>query len=302
MTEGTKLKRYLRVYELVKNSYQPTLPFLVDEITSEGFDFSERTLQRDLKVLRDEFFIDIQYDRATSRYKIVECDEEYLEKLVHFFKLSYQAESFTQSLRKNKKIFQNISYDYENLIKGTEYFPDVLQAINGQKVVQFNHYSFNEFRTKIQTVEPYFLKEFQGRWYLLGRLISKEPGDGFRSFCFDRIDNLIVLKQKFKSQIKNPKQFYQEVVGISGWNKQIETIVLSFTKLQGQYAKNLPIHESQVIVKETEDEVIVRLRIKPNFEFYQQMLGLGASVKVLSPDNVKQELKNKMELALKNYQ
>lgn len=301
MQASGKIKRYFKIVEIIQYSTHPTTDEVIEKLLHDGFDISERTLQRSLKELREEFFIDIQFNRTKGRYEIVESEEEYVQQLLNFFKLSYQAETLTTTLGKSKKLSGHISYDYEELIKGTEYLSLILQSIQKKQLIKIEHRSFYHQETKERLVEPYLIKEFKGRWYLLARINSDKNGDGFLSFGFDRIIKLEQTKQKFNPQVKNPKKFYRDLIGLSGWEKQIEKIKIEFPFLQGQYVKSLPIHDSQAIIEDTKEKVVITIEVKPNFEFYQTLWGFGQYAKVLEPESVKNEMIYELEETIKLY-
>jgi proteasome accessory factor B len=301
MRASGKIKRYFRIIDIIQESPHPTSKKVLDSLYNDGFDISERTLQRSLKDLRNEFFINVQFNRSRGAYELMESEEEYVQQLLKFFKLSYQAETLSSSLGQSKKLSEHVSYDYNELIKGTEYIAPILQAIQKKTLLKINHRSFYTNKTKEHIIEPYLLKEFKGRWYLLGRINESEKGEGFLSFGFDRIIKLEGLKDRFKPHIKNPKKFYKDIIGLSGWDRGIETVKIEFPFLQGQYVKSLPIHESQAILEDTKDKVVISIKVKPNFEFYQILWGYGQYAKVLEPKLVVDNMVWELEETLKLY-
>ena len=301
MQASGKIKRYFKIIDIVQNHSHPTKQLVKDALYDEGFDVSKRTIERALKELREEFFIDIQFNRSKGKYEVIESDEEYVQQLLNFFKLSYQAETLTTSLGRSKKLSKHISYDYEELVKGTEYLSIILHAIQKRKLLLVKHKSFNRQEITERLIEPYLLKEFKGRWYLLGRINESPNGEGFLSFGFDRILTIEETKNKYKPQVKNPKKFYKDIIGLSGWSKAVEKIKIEFPYLQGQYVKSLPIHDSQAILEDTSEKLIITIDVKPNFEFYQLLWGYGQYAKVLEPESVKQEMIYELEQTLKLY-
>ena len=129
MRASGKIKRYFRIIDIIQESPHPTSKKVLDSLYNDGFDISERTLQRSLKDLRNEFFINVQFNRSRGAYELMESEEEYVQQLLKFFKLSYQAETLSSSLGQSKKLSEHVSYDYNELIKGTEYIAPILQAI-----------------------------------------------------------------------------------------------------------------------------------------------------------------------------
>lgn len=143
------------------------------------------------------------------------------------------------------------------------------------------------------------LKEYLGRWYLVG--ISSRAM-AFRIFGLDRITDLIVREQTFeRDSTKDPRKLFEDNIGITYTSEEPQRVVLSFTRLQGKYIKTLPLHPSQVVIKDDREELVVSLRIVPNFEFHQRILMMGPSVKVLEPASLVDEVKAALSEALGRY-
>jgi predicted DNA-binding transcriptional regulator YafY len=72
--------------------------------------------------------------------------------------------------------------------------------------------------------------------------------------------------------------------------------------MQGHYLKTLPIHETQKILVDNEDELRISIQVKPAYEFYSKILSYGDSVKIISPEGVQQEVKETLRKALLRYE
>ena len=143
------------------------------------------------------------------------------------------------------------------------------------------------------------LKEYQNRWYLVG-IISGTSN--FRTFGIDRINELEVLQDNFIPKTStNPFELFENTIGLTYSEADIEEIILSFTSLQGKYIKSLPLHKSQNILKDNDQELVVRLLIVPNFEFIQKILMLGDAVTVIKPKWLQNDIKKTISKTLKKY-
>jgi predicted DNA-binding transcriptional regulator YafY len=298
MQSAAKIKRYFRIIDFIENHPKPTPTELCERLKSEGFELSRRTLERAINDLRDEFFINIQFVRKQGMYVILDDEDGYTQQLIGFFKLSYQAETLTSSLGVQKKMHKHISYDFDQIVKGTKFISPILQAISERKKIEIEHKGFKAEESNKRILEPYLLKEYRGRWYLLGKV----ENDSFLSFGFDRIINIEKLDKSFNPTLNDPKTVYQDVIGLSGWNLDKVKIKLEFTPLQGRYIKSLPIHNSQIILSETSEKMIVELDLKPNFEFFQIIWGYGSSCKIVSPKSVIASLKEELRKTLVQYE
>jgi predicted DNA-binding transcriptional regulator YafY len=63
----------------------------------------------------------------------------------------------------------------------------------------------------------------------------------------------------------------------------------------------LPLHESQVIIQDNEDELLIRITIYVTHDFIMEILSYGESVKVIKPVNLIYDLKTSYQDALNLY-
>jgi predicted DNA-binding transcriptional regulator YafY len=97
------------------------------------------------------------------------------------------------------------------------------------------------------------------------------------------------------------KNFFKNVVGVTLGEGKPEKVLLSFSPLQGKYIKTVPIHHSQLIVKDTKNELKVSLELVINHELKMQLLSYGENVKVLQPKKLTEEIKESAKKMAKLY-
>ncbi len=176
-------------------------------------------------------------------------------------------------------------------------FKTVLNAIQLQLPINFNHHSFYHLKEEIYTLKPYFLKQYQNRWYVIG-----ETEKGYRTFGIDRIENITIGTKKFKPKTEEAKDKFSHVIGLNYVDHKMETIKLAFHISQKPYLISLPLHSSQKEFNPENDETFdIKLFIHPNFEFQQQILKYGSLVKVLEPKWLAIEIKEEQRKAFESY-
>jgi proteasome accessory factor B len=177
----------------------------------------------------------------------------------------------------------------------------LIHAIKNQLEVNFLHEKYwdEDQDRKLRTVHSIALKEARGRWYLIA-LDTKDTR--IKTFGLDRIFDLEITRKKFEP-IKNynPEEVFQHSFGILSDENEPQKVVLSFTFEQGKYAKSLPLHHSQKVVIDDENEYRIELVIHPTYDFVMELLSMGAEVKVLEPQSLKEEMKSKLLNALNLY-
>ena len=194
-----------------------------------------------------------------------------------------------------------IDFDTNRLLRGMEYFTPIFNYIvNNQTImIEYRPYTTNDIKKSI--VCPYYLKEYNQRWFLLG--LNLDYGD-ISNYALDRI---ISINESTAKYIKNTKydfkHYFDQVIGVSiDPIVQEQEIILQFSSEQWKYTSSKPLHSSQKVIKILEDgSAIISIKVKPNFELMQLLLSFGENVIVLSPDRLKQEIIHRIQKNIENY-
>ena len=132
-------------------------------------------------------------------------------------------------------------------------------------------------------------------------LAFSEPDGNIKTFGLDRISNLMITDTKFKPIPYNIEKTFQHAFGVVT-NEAAVKIILEFSWQQGNYMKSFPLHESQSILEDNEDRVLIELFIHPTNDFIMELLKYGEDVKVLEPQSLIDTMKNRIEKVAKLYQ
>jgi predicted DNA-binding transcriptional regulator YafY len=281
----------------VNVNHYPSLENILSYLVDNDLETTERTLQRDLKTLREMCFIDIKYNRANDGYWIDEDSKNDFHDWMHVFNLFNNARIINEILLKSKRNLDVIDFDRnEQELKG-DILGKVLGAVVDRKMIRFVHHSYWHKEAKEVELYPHLLKQYLNRWYVFGCFKNGE----FRSFGLDRIMELEVLSETFKLKNKKPKDVFNSVVGLTYSGEKVETIVLSFDPFQGNYIKSQPLHSTQKILIDDDVELRIEIRVKVNYELEEQILKHGQLVRVLEPKSFRKLIKNRLKEALSAY-
>ena len=276
---------------------------LESEMLGGNYDISIRTFQRDVRDISELYSIDIAYNKSTKLYEIVySISDDYSGRL-------FEAFDIFQALKSSQDFSGFIQFDTRKPA-GTGYLSDLLLAVKEKKQLQLTYQKFWTDKPEIRTLEPYLLKEFRRRWYVFAYDLKAKD---FRVFGLDRILNLLETGVKFQyPQSIQPKEYFKEVFGIIGSSEDFtaQEIILSFRKSdidavnipnQGEYIKSMPLHSSQEIIKDTPAEIVIKLFLKPNWEFLMELLYYGEYVEVLKPASLRRKIHKRIGSAYALY-
>lgn len=194
-----------------------------------------------------------------------------------------------------------IQFEKAPYFKGSHLLTDLVVAIKEKRVVALSHKGFGKEEASKHILHPYLVKEFRNRWYVIGWSESVEE---IRTFGLDRILSIKALDgATFKENTNfDADEFFKYVYGISEPDGKPVEILLSFTPLQGNYILTKPLHETQKTVRKTDHEIVVSVKVVPNFEFMEQLLSFGNQMIVLEPKEVVEKIKQTIKKMAKQYQ
>ena len=305
MSKRGYISRYLLLLKKLKvkpySTYEELQKYLENQIEylqmyddELNLGFSKRTLQRDLKEIRNLFGIEIEYSKREKGYFInhTEYENNGFQRMMESFDL-FHSLNFAQDLKPFIHIEKQKPLGTENLL-------GLLHAIKNTVQIEFTYYKFEDEEFTLRKVEPYAIKEFKNRWYLL----AKDNKDNvFKSFALDRLSDLEISSKKFKYptdyDLKKSYEFSFGIVSPNGENPQ--DIILSFEPYQGKYIKTMPLHHSQKIITDNELELKIKLRLCLSYDLFMEILYFGDRVRVIAPQVLADQVKQAHEKAYKRY-
>ena len=258
---------------------------------SEGLDLPLKTFHNHRKAIEDMFGINIVCDkRGGYKYYIENADD--MEKggvrtwLLNTFAVN---NLINESHHLKRRIV------FEQIPSGQNFLTPVIEAMRDGMSIEIKYKSFwrqDEYTTE---VEPYFVKVFKQRWYLIARNKIK---DAIRIYALDRIHaltqtgNAFVMPKDF-----SPEEYFYNSFGIiSQDNCPPEIVELKVYGTQKEYFRTLPLHHSQEEVENADGYSIFRYYLSPTYDFIQEILSHGCNVEVLVPKHVRDTIKKQAEV------
>jgi predicted DNA-binding transcriptional regulator YafY len=293
----TQVRRISLLLAYLKRNPYKTKEEILDYFEENDKGFNERTLYRLNQTLSRDFGIEIVFDYNNDGYFFDVENSTNPEAFLSLLEILVTAELFSTNFKEKNTALTYVEFENKAAIESLPNFKTVLNAIQLKLPINFNHHSFYHLKEEIYTLKPYFLKQYQNRWYVIG-----ETEKGYRTFGIDRIENVSIGTKKFKPKTEEAKDKFSHVIGLNYVDHKMETIKLSFHISQKPYLVSLPLHSSQKEVNPENDLTFdIELLIHPNFEFRQQILKYGSLVKVLETKWLTAEIKEEQKKAFESY-
>ena len=171
---------------------------------------------------------------------------------------------------------------FEEIPDGEQYLPVILESLKKNLVLGMTYQSYSRDEAKTFEVEPYCLKAFKQRWYL----VAHSPYlDKTMIYALDRVKWLGLTDKSFKYP-KNffPEEFFDDCFGIIADQKvKVETVKLKVSAGQANYLRSLTLHQTQKEIERTDEYSVFTVRLRPTFDFRQEVLSQGCDIEVLEP-------------------
>jgi predicted DNA-binding transcriptional regulator YafY len=283
MSKRESLNRYVLIVNLLRRrpaSFPDIIEMLKKESNFQGYNFtmSKRTFQRDCEDIAQLFNIEIAYDRPANRYYIkYDENSKANERIMEAF------DTFN-SLKLRERLSDFIFFENRRPA-GTEYMQDLIKAIEGEITINIVYERFGQADSFEILVEPYALKEFKNRWYLVGKDSVREK---IRTYGLDRIQSIEFSNTKFTHPKSfNLNEYFKYCFGI--FIPPVikpEKIVLSFTPQIGNYIRTMPLHESQEVITDSEQEFRISLYLCITPDFITEIRSYGRGVQVIKPKSL----------------
>ena len=197
---------------------------------------------------------------------------------------------FEDSFKLKANIVGAVGFEQNYYLKGLEFFTPIFNAIINKQVLNIVYRaSFGAASNYI--VHPYFLKQYNNRWFLFG-LNQQTDRHYLMNMAIDRIDSLFSENIEYiDNNDINFEDYFADVVGVTvPYNRQPETIRLKISKSRYSYIETKPMHPTQKVCKKSDEYVEIELTLIPNYEFETMLLGFADSIEILEPLTLKEAI------------
>ena len=259
-----------------------------------------RTFHEHRKGIKEMFGVDIECDRSKGNVYYVKnpevLDKNKLAKWL-LRKYSIPQDFATFNGMKDRILLEEIPL-------GHSYLDGIIEAMQQNVELQIDYQRYmNEQEERLQTfhIQPYALKVFNRRWYLLGYLKEREA---LRTIALDRILNMEVLKTRFELPADfDARKYFANVVGIYvNKDNPVTKIKIRAYGVQADYLRSTPLHKSQSEVRSKHGEFAeFTYRLCETPELVNQLLAMGNKVEILEPETLREKIKENLLASLARY-
>lgn len=196
-----------------------------------------------------------------------------------------------------------VGFEQNQKLTGLENLGPLIDAATAHQVLKVYYHTYKNGGRDINYIfHPYFLKQYNNRWFAFGYAINlDDEHKGITNLALDRIKRIEPLPEtKFiLNKDIDFDHYFDNIVGVSvpDPGTPVETIVFRTSEKQFHYIESKPIHHSQNLLNRR--ELKFEIKVTPTTELIQRILSFGADIEILSPESFRDYIKEKIA---ENYQ
>ena len=264
---------------------------------SGGLPIPRTTFIRHKEDIENMFGICIECQRKGGYFYYIENND--------FMRNNHLQEWMLDSLSISSMLMESSSLQdrivLENIPMGKEYLQPIINAMKQDHKLLMTYHKFGQQESYTITIEPYAIKVFKQRWYLVAMNPKRETPS---IYALDRIEHLEETEETFQFPTDfDTEAFFRDCYGVlSGTGDKAQHIVIRAFAPYMNYLRTLPLHHSQKEVQSTPEYADFEFYLRPTFDFRQELLAQGHDVEVLHPATFREEMKAMLEKMLSRYQ
>ena len=260
---------------------------------SQGKPFSRRTFYNHRDAVEELFNLRIECDSATYEYYIAH-DNSGSESITNWLLNSM---SLQDTLAGSHEVADRIFV--EDVPSAREHLGTFIDCLKQKHTIRFSYHPYSRtLPTPGVEIEPYFIKLFKQRWYVIGLNVAEKR---IKTYALDRMKDVVALPETFRMPDDFDAQtYFKDAYGIVVDQSEVRKIVLKVDARQAKYFAALPLHPSQrQTVSDRFSLFTYNMRITD--DFVEELLSHGSRVTVLEPPELRARIRQELSDALSAY-
>lgn len=301
MRKTDSFKQYIWLVNTIERHKRITLEELsklwIDYDLNDGKPLARTTFHRLKQAVEEMFGIRIECDTRNGYHYYIANNGDLKSNSTQIWML--------RTLTVNSILLDGLSIKDQLLLEdipaGLEHLETVINAIKAHHTLQMNYQKFSDPEPYSTFIEPYCLKLFHQRWYLLGK--SEKRNGNLSIYALDRISELKETEQEFKLDPDfDAETFFKNYFGvIPDQNVQVEHIVLRAYHPMDNYLRTLPLHHSQQEIDTEKESALFEYYVAPTRDFIQAILNEGHELEVVAPESLREIIRKELMDTMERY-
>ena len=262
---------------------------------SGGIPMNRITFNRHRLAIEEMFDISIECQRKGGYFYYIANEEVFTDNNLQHWLLD--SLSISNMLMESSSLKNRIML--ENIPAGKEYLYPIISAMKQNHKMNMTYHKFGQIIGYTIPIEPYAIKVFKQRWYLLAKDYKRAQPS---IYALDRIIKIEETEEPFEFPADfDTELFFKDCYGVLSTNDEPQRIVIRAYAPLTNYLRTLPLHHSQKEINSTPEYSDFEFYLRPTFDFRQELLSQCDEVEVLEPISFREEMKGIIKMMLKRY-
>ncbi len=316
-----RLQRLIRMIDLINRGRCPTR-----EQFCEEFECKRRTVDEDIRFLKEDLNLSIEFDRFKGGYvntdpkqKLPEFDldpGEVLALTVGKDMLSeYSGTAFEPILKSAldkiaDRLPEKVRVNLAELVSVVRFKPsgiapvsrktffDFSEACDETRLVEMQYFSPHSSESTSRIIEPYRLLENRGAWYCIAWCRLRND---VRMFALHRVEKYNLLAETFSVRAGLNLDAYVSEAFLLEHGDPPEKYVINFDASSAPYVRERNWHPTQEITNHSDGSCTMSFVAVNMGEVKRWVLTYGASAVVIEPKNLRDLMCRELEQAHSRY-
>lgn len=293
--------RYVWLVETIQRAGKITFEEINEKWTRSrlnysGDDMPLRTFHNHRNAIEEMFDVNIECDKRGGYVYYIENEDDMRRGGMRSWMLN--AFSVGNLLNESSRMKERILF--EKIPSGHQYLTPFLESIRENLTVEITYQSFESNEPYTFEIEPYCLKVFRQRWYVLAR---NPYYNELRIYSLDRVHRVEITKSVFNypSDFSPEKYFHNSFGIIHSPDEEPEIVVIKVFGNQQKYIETLPMHHSQTLLENNNEYAVFRYLVHPTYDFMQELFSHGENIEVIKPEWLRKDVAKKVQQMTKMY-
>ncbi len=294
---------------------------------AERFEVSEKQAQREIEFMRDRLCVPLIYDCGRRGY---EYEDDTYELPPIWFKedellalcLALRLASTLPDHKLKNSLYEllgkfltfrfldsppSLTDIKEKVsVKNVEYykvdetvFHKVMDSLFGDEPLKIYYYTPHKNETSERIIQPLHLLCYMGSWHLIAFCSLKGE---LRDFALSRIKTIEPVSQvvKLPKRLPSIKNYINKNFGLMSGGESVQ-VCLKFTPEVSPWISEQVWFRGQEVSMNQDGSICLKFPVADFREVHREILKYGASVEVLSPQELRDEIKSEIERMSKVY-
>ena len=322
MASKLAYERYYWFHGQVKGKSYPNATIL-----AKRFELSSKQAQRDIEFMRDRLNAPFIYSHNRRGYEYLNTDyelppvwlkedellafclalrlattlpdKELKDSLRHLLEkcLTFRSLDPMHGLKEMQEKVSVKNIQYYNVNEAI--FHTVISALFRSTPVNISYHTPHKDETTERVILPLHLLCYMGSWHLIAFCTLRGE---LRDFALSRVKTIEPFAQKVKlpDSLPSIKGYIRKNFGLMSGNKSIE-VCLKFTPEVSHWISEQIWHKGQEVSHRNDGSLCLKFPVADFREVRREILKYGASVKVISPKDLRKEIKKEIQKMAKVY-